>query len=351
LEPRYSRRRPFVKGFAGPARGAILAADGQRGSSVLPHDATALIGLDWGTTRLRAYRVAADGTVLERRSRDAGILKVEGGDFAGTLTATAGDWLAAHPTSPVLASGMIGSRQGWREVPYVPCPTGLHELVSGLGTVAVQDGRTVRLVPGLSSKGADGGFPDVMRGEETQVIGLLASVAGTSTRCCVLPGTHSKWVWTEAGRIVAFATWMTGELYELVTRHGILGRLMTAATIDEAAFDRGLARSRASAGSAPGRLLHDLFSARTLPLLGELQGEGVAGYLSGLLVGAEVVAALAEHPSQAVTILGGSDLAALYARALTAAGVAVEVGDADAAARGLHALARAAGLIEERAHA
>lgn len=315
-----------------------------------PHDATAaLIGLDWGTTRLRAYRVAADGTVLERRSRDAGILKVEDGDFAGTLTAVAGDWLAADPALPVVASGMIGSRQGWREVPYVPCPAGLPELVAGLGSVEAQGARTVRLAPGMSSAGADGGFPDVMRGEETQVVGLLASALGPASRCCVLPGTHSKWVWTEAGRIGGFATWMTGELYELVTRHGILGRLMTRTAIDEAAFDRGLARSRASAGSAPGRLLHDLFSARTLPLLGELPGEGVAGYLSGLLIGAEVVAALAQRPSEAVTVLGGSELAALYARALGAAGVAVEVGDADAAAWGLHALARAAGLIEERA--
>lgn len=311
---------------------------------------TALIGLDWGTTRLRAYRVAANGAVLDRRSREAGILKVADGDFAGALAAAAGDWLAAAPAAPVVASGMIGSRQGWREVAYVPCPVGLPELAAGLATVTAADGRTVWLVPGMCRPGGPGGgFPDVMRGEETQVMGLLASRPGPTARCCVLPGTHSKWVWTEGGRVASFSTWMTGELYEFVTRHGILGRLMTSASVDPAAFDRGLARAAASAGAAPGRLLHDLFSARTLALFGELSGREVAGYLSGLLIGAEVTAALAENRAAAVTILGGGDLAALYARALGRAGVRAEAGDPDVVVPGLLALARAAGLIGEDA--
>lgn len=310
---------------------------------------TRLIGLDWGTTRLRAYRLGAAGRVLERRGQDAGILKVPGGDFAGALAAVAGDWLAAAPTAPVLAAGMIGSRQGWREVPYVPCPAGLAELAAGLGEVALADGRTVRLVPGLARPAdpATGGFPDVMRGEETQILGLGDASAG----CCVLPGTHSKWAWTEGGRIAGFATYMTGELFELLARHGILGRLMTGGGVLPGPFADGLARAAAGAGGPPGRLLHDLFSARTLALFGDLSGEAVAGYLSGLLIGAEVGAALAGRPAEAVTVVAGGDLADLYARALRSVGVAVEVADADAAAQGLHALAAAAGLLAEEAHA
>jgi 2-dehydro-3-deoxygalactonokinase len=310
----------------------------------------ALIALDWGTSRLRAYLMAADGRLLERRSRDLGILKVERGDFAGTLHAVAGDWLSLDPALPILAAGMIGSRQGWREVAYVPCPAGLPELTAGLGCVTMPDGRTVHLAPGLSRSSGLDGFPDVMRGEETQIVGQLAARSSQGRACFVLPGTHSKWVWTQDGRIETFSTWMTGELFELLAKHGILGRLMTGDGVDEAAFQRGLGRAAASSGHPPGRLLHDLFSARTLPLLGDLAGEAVAGYLSGLLIGAEVAAARAAHAADAVIVLGGGELASLYARALSAAGAAVEVGDPDAAARGILALAHAAGLVGADRH-
>ena len=109
----------------------------------------ALIGLDWGTTSFRAYRIGPAGRVLEQRERDAGILKVQDGDFAGTLQDAIGDWLAAAPDLPVLAAGMIGSRQGWREAPYAPCPAGLAELAGGLVAVPAEGGRAVRLVPGV----------------------------------------------------------------------------------------------------------------------------------------------------------------------------------------------------------
>lgn len=312
---------------------------------------TALIGLDWGTTRLRAYRIGPDGDILERRDREAGILKVEDGNFAAALGAVAGDWLEALPGVPVLASGMIGSRQGWREVPYVPCPAGVSELAAGLATVATPAGKDVLLVPGVSRAAGASGFPDVMRGEETQVLGLLARPAGDGPRCVVLPGTHSKWAWTGNGRLLTFATYMTGELFELVTRHGILGRLMGGSAVLPDAFARGLAQASASNGGGPGRLLHDLFSARTLPLFGELGADGVAGYLSGLLIGAEVAAALAERPITNVTLIGGGELADLYAQALAAASVAAEVAEPDIVAHGLLAIARTAKLTQDQHHA
>jgi 2-dehydro-3-deoxygalactonokinase len=138
----------------------------------------ALIGLDWGTTSLRAYRIAAGGAVLERREAARGILSVAGGAFAEALAEVADDWLAAEPRAPVLASGMIGSRQGWREVPYADCPAGAAELARGLAEVVGPGGCTVRLVPGLQARDA-GGVPDVMRGEETQILGELAARAGS----------------------------------------------------------------------------------------------------------------------------------------------------------------------------
>jgi 2-dehydro-3-deoxygalactonokinase len=314
----------------------------------LTQDDTALIGLDWGTTSLRAYRIGRDGRVLERRVGETGILKVPGGDFAGALATAAGDWLAAAPQLPVLAAGMIGSRQGWREVAYVPCPAGLAELAAGLALVAGPGGREVRLVPGLARPGAAEGFPDVMRGEETQIVGALAAAPGEERRCFVLPGTHSKWAWTTGTRIERFATYMTGEVFEVLTRHSILGRLMQGDAHDPAAFARGLERARASGGAPPGRLLHDLFGTRTLGLFGELPATALGSYLSGLLIGAEVTAALAETGGAPVTILASSQLASLYATALAAAGAVAAVGDVDSAARGLHAVARTARLLVER---
>jgi 2-dehydro-3-deoxygalactonokinase len=179
-------------------------------------------------------------------------------------------------------------------------------------------------------------------------VGALAAAPGEERRCFVLPGTHSKWAWTSGTCIERFATYMTGEVFEVLTRHSILGRLMQGDAHDPAAFARGLERARASGGAPPGRLLHDLFGTRTLGLFGELPATALGSYLSGLLIGAEVTAALAETGGAPVTILASSQLASLYATALAAAGAVAAVGDVDSAARGLHAVARTARLLVER---
>lgn len=323
----------------------MAAFAGGRGTSVAADD-TALIGLDWGTSSLRAYRLSAGGRVIERRDAAKGILAVPDGRFVETLEEVAGDWLRAAPRAPVIASGMIGSRQGWREVPYAACPAGLAVIAEGIVTIPGPLGREVRLVPGLSLRG-EGGIPDVMRGEETQILGALAAAGGTDG-VFLLPGTHSKWAWVEAGRIARFATYMTGEVYAVLSRHSILGRLMAGEAIDGPGFARGLARAREAGSGQPGDLLHEVFSARTLALMGDLPGDAVAGYLSGLLIGAEVTAALARTGGAGqVTILGGASLTGLYRTALTEAGMTPVAGDPDAAAQGLHALALAGGLIEK----
>ena len=308
---------------------------------------TALLGLDWGTTSLRAYRLDGDGRILDSRSGEAGILRVAGGDFAAALLAAIGDWLAAAPEAPVIASGMIGSRQGWLEVPYVPCPAGLPQLARALGRARLPDGRLVHIVPGVLRPADDAVFPDVMRGEETQIFGVRDESGG----CYVLPGTHSKWATCAAGLITDFTTYMTGEVFDVLRRHSILGRLMAGEAEDEAAFGRGLRQARESTGAPPGRLLHDLFSARTLGLTGAVPEAGLASYLSGLLIGSEIQAALARSGAGRVIVLGSGGLTALYARALTTMGAEVAAGAPDAAAHGLHAIAGAANLVEVAAHA
>ena len=289
-----------------------------------------LIALDWGTTSLRAYLLDAAGNILERRTGGPGIMKVEHGAFEAALEAFCGDWIAAHPQAQLIASGMIGSKQGWREAPYCPCPASAADLAAHTINVPLAQGRLLTIVPGVSCVDAASGVPDVMRGEETQVFGALPA---TGRHVAVLPGTHSKWVWVEDGAIVSFASFMTGEVYAALTGHTILGRLMKLdAPHDEGAFARGVAYGL----EAPQQLLHRIFSARTLGLFGALSEAALPSYLSGLLIGSEVGAALDMHTSTGkVTLLAGAELATLYARALTLAGVEAFVGPADCIVRGI----------------
>jgi 2-dehydro-3-deoxygalactonokinase len=298
---------------------------------------TALIGLDWGTSNCRAFRIARDGAVLETRAGAKGILAVEGGDFTGAFRAMLGDWLAAHD-APVLMSGMIGSRQGWVEAPYVELPAGAAQIAAALAPVPFA-GRAVRIVPGLAGDGLAGGR-DVMRGEETQIAGALDALRGGSGVLC-LPGTHSKWVEVDAGNIVRFATFMTGEVYGVLRQHSILGRLMEGDAQDEGAFAAGLARGRNDGG-----LLHQLFAVRTEGLFGMTAPAALPSFLSGLLIGHEVRAAREAFRAAQVTLIGAPALTRRYAVALGEARIesTVVAGD-DAAAKGLWRFADSAGYF------
>jgi len=234
---------------------------------------------------------------------------------------------------------MIGSRQGWIEAPYRDCPAGVDAIANALTRVP---DTPLLIVPGLIVRDA-AGVPDVMRGEETQIIGALDDSGRRGIY--VLPGTHSKWAIADAHGIENFASFMTGELYGVLREHTILGRLAGAGS-DEAAFDRGVVASL-RVGAA---LIHDLFSARTLALTGALASDGVGDYLSGLLVGAEIAAARAWTARNAldrakVTLVGEQALCERYAQALQLAGIDAKQGPDAAAARGLWRIAQRAGLV------
>ncbi len=281
-----------------------------------------LIALDWGLTRLRAYLMDDGGAIVERHESEAGVLSIADGGFEAALTSAIADW----PEGPIVASGMITSRQGWVETEYLACPAGAGEIAAAL-TVHKAAMGPIHFAPGLVDRGA-GGVPDVMRGEETQIAGALAA----------------------GGRVQGFATFMTGEVYAVLCRHSILGRMMAEGPEDAEAFLRGLddAWNEARAGG----LLHRLFGTRTLALFEELAETQTADYLSGLLIGQEVAEGLAmgrAGAASAVTIVGAADLAARYETALAHRGVEAVRAPADIAAAGLHAIARAAGLIGETA--
>ncbi len=305
-----------------------------------------LIALDWGTSNLRASLLDARGQALETRSAPGGVMAVQGGQFAQALLALCADWLA-QTTCPLMASGMIGSRQGWREAPYLDAPTSLAQAARQLITVPVMvpDGRDERLLhiaPGLRCLDSAGEF-DVMRGEETQIWG--ADLPANS--CCVLPGTHSKWAWLgEGGAIRHFKTFMTGELYGVLTQHSILGRLMVFGAEPGASQHEAFAAGVRLGLLGHAELPHTLFAARTAGLMGRVAPEALPDFLSGILLGAEVGGATAAiEPLQHVTLIGDEALCQRYALALEIKGLAVSRANDGVTTRGQWLLAGAAGLL------
>ena len=297
----------------------------------------AFISLDWGTTSFRAYLVAGDGSVLDSRADQSGILSVKDGAFEAVFERQVAGWDVALP---VLASGMITSRQGWLEVPYVEAPAGLAELSAGLRELRTASGRIMHFVPGVSMRDANG-VPDVIRGEETQVIGACHG----GSVLCVTRGTHCKWIEVRAGHITRFATFMTGELFAVLKQHSILGRLMTGDSNVDAGFFRGVQAGLREANTAG--LLHALFSTRTLGLFGDLAGDQLASYLSGLLLGAEIAGARATFSTGAtpIMVIGAAGLADPFVGALSIAGLAGQRAPDDVAVQGLAMIGKQTGLI------
>lgn len=294
----------------------------------------ALIAVDWGTTNRRGYLIGAGGAVLDRRADGLGLTNIEGEEFATAFDALAAPWFAVHGDVPALLSGMIGASTGWREAPYCGLPAGLDDLASNL--VQAPGDRPVWIVPGVAVRAPDA-MPDVIRGEEVQVL-----AAGGEDGLIVLPGTHSKWVRREAGRIDGFKTFMTGDLHAAVLGHTVLS-ILAADGEDDDAFEDGVARGHAD----PTMLTRLLFGGRSRVLFGELDGTAVPDYVSGLLIGAEIAAALAAFgmPDAPVSVVGGETLAGLYGRALARCGVAGEVANADRIGETYWNLAVRAGLV------
>jgi 2-dehydro-3-deoxygalactonokinase len=288
-----------------------------------------LVGLDWGTSSLRAALLDGEGQVLEERSLPRGILTVAAGDFPAVFDEACGDWMRGGNTLALIA-GMAGSRQGWIEAPYCPCPAGFADIA---GRLAWVEPARIAIVPGLSCE--QHGVPDVMRGEETQVIGAL-QLLRVERGLFVLPGTHSKWVRVAGGRIQVFSTFMTGEFYALLRQHSILARTLAEGDgeLDTQAFLRGMKHALQS-----GNLLHAAFSARTLSLFDRLPAAAAPSYLSGLVIGEELRSQQLAVAGP-VVIVGAPALAQRYELALQALGVPARAAGSEATWRGLWAIAQ-----------
>lgn len=296
---------------------------------------TSLIGVDWGTTNARAFRYDHMGTVIEQRHRRIGLLNIKNREWEAAFREHFGDWIDGAPTASVILCGMVGSQQGWSEAPYVACPVNKDDLGANLYRIPNTE---YFIVPGVRSDDSVN-VPDVMRGEETQIVGLNLR----ESQIVCLPGTHSKWVRLENGVITAFQTYLTGELFQVLSNHSILSRTLEERQPSESAFLQGLDDSNRAGG-----LLHQLFGVRGLRLFGKLSGSAQSDYLSGLLIGNEVRSALDDLPPiQPITLVGSDALVSRYEKALQYLGHPVEVINGEqAASQGLWQIAIRARLIK-----
>jgi 2-dehydro-3-deoxygalactonokinase len=376
----------------------LLAQDPAQAQAVL-------IGLDWGTSSLRSYLFDAAGEVVASEALPWGIMRLPKVDpdaasgspsdapvdprrapFELAFEAACGAWLTQQPELPVIACGMVGSAQGWTEVPYVEGEVDATVLAQAMVTLGTRRNSRLHIVPGVLERGV---LPNVMRGEETQIVGVSLSrgqgaldtagegsnsnlnsdpnsVLASTPTLIGLPGTHAKWALSEGGRIGHFDTFMTGEVFAILRDHSILGRTMSSAASSadgadaavadaaDAAFLRGIAVARSESDAS---LLATIFSVRTLGLTGQLEAGQQGDYLSGLLIGNELISLEQRLSRQdgvllqqrSVVLSGEASLCARYRTALAAFGCTQVSVARNATERGLWHIAVHAGLVSAAA--
>jgi 2-dehydro-3-deoxygalactonokinase len=283
---------------------------------------------DWGTSRLRLSLCRGESVLETLRGPGIGALREPAGEALRPLIA---GWRQAHGPLPILLCGMAGSRNGWHETPYLPCPADLR----ALGAAALRfeaDEAPVAISPGLSCRSRLGS-PEVMRGEETQIAGAIAlhPGLGAGRHLLCLPGTHTKWAYLEDGRVSDFLTALTGELFALLRDGSTLMRTAQAGTEAQGdpgdGFERGIEDAAGSGGSS---LLHGLFGVRSRQLIEGRSKEWALSYLSGLLIGADVRGAIPLFAAREATVLiGDGALNERYAYALRREGLAASCLDGE----------------------
>ncbi|MBB3656399.1 2-dehydro-3-deoxygalactonokinase [Rhizobium sp. BK650] len=289
----------------------------------------AYVAVDWGTSSFRLWLIGADGSVLAERRSGEGMTTAAKTGFsevlAGHLAA-----ISAPAELPVIVCGMAGARQGWVEAGYIDVPASLSSILSGAVSVPGES-RDVRILPGLAQR--DAAAPDVMRGEETQLLGALGSASKGMQSVC-MPGTHSKWVHVSDGKVIGFSTFMTGELFDAITKHTILTHAVAGAEdqpADAAAFEAAVA----TAFKQPALASNLIFTARSGQLLHGISAAAAQAKLSGTLIGLEIAGALQNAGKDAaITLVASGRLQTLYERAFHTLSLAFNAIDADAAVRG-----------------
>lgn len=276
--------------------------------------------VDWGTSHLRVWPMDASDRSLGRLQSDQGMGVLTPQDYEATLLALLEPYIAPGKAIRVVCCGMAGSRQGWSEAPYVACPCPPPAKEAGT-PVATRDPRLdVTLLPGVMQLAPS----DVMRGEETQIAGVLSDHPGFEGTIC-LPGTHTKWVSVSGGRIEGFVTFLTGELFHLLSRKSVLRHSLSAEGWSDHHFAQGLAQAL----HAPEQIAAELFRLRADALLADLDPVAARSLLSGLLLGLEIGASRSYWRQSPVIVVAEPALAEVYRVALTLQGVTAQTLDAE----------------------
>lgn len=276
------------------------------------------IAVDWGTSNLRVWAMGADGKPVAEKTSDKGMGSLARDGFEPALLDLIDPWLKDGRVTPVLCCGMVGARQGWAEAVYLPVPSAPPDAQTATPVTARDKRLSVHILPGMSQTTP----PDVMRGEETQIAGFLRDNPNFDGVLC-LPGTHTKWVHISAGEIVSFQTFMTGELFALLSKQSVLRFSVESDAFDRAAFEAALDEAMAR----PHTMAAQLFGLRAGSLVADLDAAAARARLSGLLIGAELAAARAYWLGRDIAIIGADKMALLYQAGLAAQGLDAKLVD------------------------
>ncbi|AWB65048.1 hypothetical protein C2869_00705 [Saccharobesus litoralis] len=266
--------------------------------------------IDWGTTNFRAFALDNQGQVQDKKELGLGLLQVEDADFANALQGVLANWLNNYQSLPIFMAGMVGSAQGWVNVDYAATPVNNRGLINNAYRFELPWGALATIIPGVSHQAKNGVY-DVMRGEEVQLFGL-AKLTQSASLTAVMPGTHSKHAVLDNGKMTEFASFMTGELFSVISQHTILGRGLPKQIDNQDAFLRGVTESKTE------KLTSALFAARTHRLFNNIQESDVYDYLSGLLIGYELNNLANNLTNNPVYLVGGKGLCARYQTACDA---------------------------------
>lgn len=298
----------------------------------------AWIAVDWGSSNLRAWGLDKDEQVVSQANSDKGMLSLKADEYEAELLRLVADWLPATGQTDVMVCGMAGARQGWLEAAYLPVPTRLDQLSQGAVTPMLAGSQLrVYLLPGLSQTRSGEKHFDVMRGEETQLAGLVANTTGFSGLVC-LPGTHAKWATLKAGAVTQFTTYLTGELYQLLATQSVLKHSVSNDNLHDPAYRDAFISAVSEIYAAPETFSSRLFGLRAQDLLdgrlpaGDTRGAALAARLSGLAIGLELSGACRRQPTdEPITLLGNQALCQRYTLALNAIGYQTQHMDGDTA--------------------
>ncbi len=302
-----------------------------------------LIAIDWGSTRFRSWLLDPKGTEIDSIDEEFGILNINDKQYIKVFEQLLGSWIKEYKAIPIIASGMIGSRQGWIEAPYLECPSGTEHLARNLAYLKIKSNiinetLSMAIVPGI--KLFQNGVPDVMRGEETQVSGLVWNKIKFGL--CIFPGTHSKWVILNEGLIENFTTFMTGEIFSLIANRSIINKSMVGTSFKKDEFELGCKQSFNSSYG----FLKEVFSARTMELFEKIEPRGIHSYLSGLILGNEIKNGIniyhknCNKNDEKIILNGKNSLCNLYKIAFEIAGIKVKLEKKNLVAQGLFQIAK-----------